>query len=194
MQKSWEKEGRDLRSIGENLEISLKPRTRYYLYVEVTGEDAESARSEVFYFETGKMQEGFPGWMHCINLGATTVWERWYSVLDDGSISGTYVSNWHINNGGTVTVHFEVTFNCTATAVLPGTGGEEVELEAGVFERTYQPKRDLPIAYGLIMSQDAENLSLSLAEMQFMFLMGFDPPMVQKAAEQILLLDARWCG
>lgn len=34
-------------------------------------------------------QKNFPGWMHCIDLGATTVWERWNSVLDDGSISGT---------------------------------------------------------------------------------------------------------
>ena len=34
-------------------------------------------------------QEGFPGWLHCVNLGATTIWERWNSVLDDGSISGT---------------------------------------------------------------------------------------------------------
>lgn len=35
------------------------------------------------------VQEGFPGWLHCVNLGATTIWERWNSVLDDGSISGT---------------------------------------------------------------------------------------------------------
>ncbi len=34
-------------------------------------------------------QEGYPGWMHCVNLGATTIWERWNSVLDDGHISGT---------------------------------------------------------------------------------------------------------
>ena len=34
-------------------------------------------------------QEGFPGWMRCVNLGATTIWERWNSVLDDGTISGT---------------------------------------------------------------------------------------------------------
>ena len=34
-------------------------------------------------------QEGFPGWLHCVNLGATTIWERWNSVLDDGTISGT---------------------------------------------------------------------------------------------------------
>lgn len=34
-------------------------------------------------------QDEYPGWMHCIRLGATTIWERWNSVLDDGTISGT---------------------------------------------------------------------------------------------------------
>ena len=34
-------------------------------------------------------QREYPGWMHCVDLGATTIWERWNSVLDDGSISGT---------------------------------------------------------------------------------------------------------
>ena len=223
-------------------------------------------------------QEGFPGWMHCINLGATTIWERWNSVSDDGSISGTgmnslnhysygsvmeyvyryiagiqetapgftsvrfapqlnarmeyincaydsasgsYVSNWRIHKDGKVTVHFEVPFGCSAVAVLPGTDGEEVQLEAGVFEKSYQPnkdyrkrytmdsrleefekderameilKTDLPIAYGLVLSQDKENLSLSLNEMQFMFFMGFNPPMVQNAAAKLLQLDAVWCA
>ena len=45
---------------------------------------------EAFYF---LLQEGFPGWMHCINLGATTVWERWNSVLDDGTMSGTMMNS-----------------------------------------------------------------------------------------------------
>lgn len=42
------------------------------------------------------------------------------------SVSGKYVSNWRINADGTVTVHFEVPFGCTAVALLPGTDGEEV--------------------------------------------------------------------
>lgn len=45
---------------------------------------------EAFYF---LLQEGYPGWMHCINLGATTVWERWNSVLDDGTMSGTMMNS-----------------------------------------------------------------------------------------------------
>lgn len=35
------------------------------------------------------LNRNYPGWLHCVELGATTVWERWNSVLPDGSISGT---------------------------------------------------------------------------------------------------------
>lgn len=45
---------------------------------------------EAFYF---LLQEGYPGWMHCINLGATTIWERWNSVLDNGLISGVMMNS-----------------------------------------------------------------------------------------------------
>ncbi len=32
-------------------------------------------------------REAFPGWLHAVNLGATTIWERWNSLADDGSLS-----------------------------------------------------------------------------------------------------------
>lgn len=35
------------------------------------------------------LQEDFPSWLFAVNLGATTIWERWNSLLEDGSISGT---------------------------------------------------------------------------------------------------------
>lgn len=35
------------------------------------------------------LNEEYPGWLHEIKLGATTIWERWNSVNDDGSISST---------------------------------------------------------------------------------------------------------
>lgn len=34
------------------------------------------------------LNEEYPGWLHEVKLGATTVWERWNSLLDDGKISG----------------------------------------------------------------------------------------------------------
>ena len=35
------------------------------------------------------LNEDYPGWLYEVNLGATTVWERWNSLEEDGSISGT---------------------------------------------------------------------------------------------------------
>ncbi len=35
------------------------------------------------------LNEDYPSWLYEVNLGATTVWERWNSLLPDGSISGT---------------------------------------------------------------------------------------------------------
>lgn len=33
--------------------------------------------------------ERYPGWLYEVNIGATTIWERWNSQLEDGSISDT---------------------------------------------------------------------------------------------------------
>ncbi|WP_168714384.1 alpha-L-rhamnosidase [Niallia nealsonii] len=35
------------------------------------------------------LNEDYPSWLYAVNLGATTIWERWNSVLEDGSISDT---------------------------------------------------------------------------------------------------------
>ena len=235
---------------------------------------AENGMEDIAYYIL--FQEGFPGWMHCVNLGATTIWERWNSILDDGTISGTnmnslnhysygsvmeyvyrfiagiqpnsagfknayiapsvnprlrfidfsydsvsgkYSSYWKINDDGTITVRVEVPFGCTAVYRLPGSGGEEVNLEAGVFEKTYKPdkdyrlqysmdtrleefsedkrameiiKNDLPIAYKLIESKDVESLGLTLNELKTMFFMGFNPQMVMAAADKLLSLQKEW--
>ena len=217
-------------------------------------------------------QKGFPGWMHCVDLGATTIWERWNSVLDDGSISGTgmnslnhysygsvmeyvfrdlagiqslapgftrvqlapqptwrlqeltvgfdsvsgrYVSHWKINTDGSLTVCFEVPFGCTAQAVLPG--GELLELEAGVFEKTWRPakdyrlkygmqsrleevlddpeaiqilREDLPPAISLIESNDVEFYGMRFEELQFLFFRGFNPSMVQAGTKRLFEMKA----
>lgn len=35
------------------------------------------------------LHEEYPGWLYAVKMGATTIWERWNSVLPDGSISDT---------------------------------------------------------------------------------------------------------
>lgn len=39
------------------------------------------------------MEKGFPGWLYEVLMGATTVWERWNSVMPDGKISGTEMNS-----------------------------------------------------------------------------------------------------
>ena len=41
------------------------------------------------YAYTLLLNDDFPSWLYAVKMGATTVWERWNSVLPDGSISGT---------------------------------------------------------------------------------------------------------
>jgi len=41
------------------------------------------------YAYTLLLNDDFPSWLYAVKLGATTIWERWNSVLPDGTISGT---------------------------------------------------------------------------------------------------------
>ena len=38
-------------------------------------------------------QEDYPSWLYEVNMGATTIWERWNSILPDGKISGTSMNS-----------------------------------------------------------------------------------------------------
>ncbi len=46
---------------------------------------SESGMNELAY--TVLLQEDYPGWLREVKLGATTVWERWNSLDEDGKIS-----------------------------------------------------------------------------------------------------------
>lgn len=35
------------------------------------------------------LQEDYPSWLYAVDMGATTIWERWNSITPDGKISGT---------------------------------------------------------------------------------------------------------
>lgn len=41
------------------------------------------------YAYTLLLNEDFPSWLYEVNMGATTIWERWNSVLPDGYVSDT---------------------------------------------------------------------------------------------------------
>ncbi len=39
------------------------------------------------------LEKGYPGWLYAVLMGATTIWERWNSVLPDGKMSGTEMNS-----------------------------------------------------------------------------------------------------
>lgn len=214
--------------------------------------------------------KGFPGWLYEVNLGATTIWERWNSVLEDGTISGTsmnslnhysygavaefmyrhiggmipekpgfkkvlfapkpdarlkyfnctyesasgtFVSDWKINEDGTLSFHFEVPFGADAEVELPDSGKERMELEAGTYDFCYKPTRSylklfdentrvellaeneavreiirkyLPSVEKSIEQGDLEEMSVSLGEMRRKNAgLGFPTEAFDRAIEEI---------
>lgn len=65
------------------------------------------------------LNEGFPGWLYAVNLGATTIWERWNSLLPDGTISGTGMNSLNHYAYGSV-VEFLYRFAAGITPAAPG--------------------------------------------------------------------------
>ena len=49
------------------------------------------------------LQEDFPSWLYAVNMGATTIWERWNSILPDGSISDTGMNSLNHYAYGSIT-------------------------------------------------------------------------------------------
>lgn len=49
------------------------------------------------------MNEEYPGWLYAVKLGATTIWERWNSVLPDGTISDTGMNSLNHYAYGSIT-------------------------------------------------------------------------------------------
>ena len=47
-------------------------------------------------------QNDFPSWLYEVDMGATTIWERWNSVLPDGKISGTGMNSLNHYTSGSI--------------------------------------------------------------------------------------------
>ncbi len=65
--------------------------------------------------------EEFPGWLYEVNLGATTIWERWNSMLPDGSVSSTGMNSFnHYSYGAIVQWIYERAAGLRRDPSVPG--------------------------------------------------------------------------
>ena len=104
------------------------------------------------------LQEKFPSWLHCVNLGATTIWERWNSLLDDGSISGTGMNSLNHYAYGSV-VNFAVKYLAGLTPLQPGYRKVRIQPapdpRLGKLELTYRSASGVYVAHWRIRSDGA---------------------------------------
>ena len=77
----------------------------------------ENGHPEAAY--TLLLNEDYPSWLYEVNMGATTVWERWNSVLPDGSISDTGMNSLNHYAYGSI-VEWMVRYMCGLNAAKPG--------------------------------------------------------------------------
>lgn len=218
------------------------------------------------------LNEDFPGWLYEVNLGATTIWERWNSVGPDGKISptgmnslnhyaygsvmetvysyvagikeaepgfrkaliaphpdiripyvkagydsvnGCYALEYQIMSDGTLKVHIEIPFNCTALVELPGYKDSDMELTSGKYDYFYRPDTDfrkpynqktpmkrlakdpavmdillkyVPPVAGLAQGAlhgDPEAGAEDMESLSQAFYLGFDPEKMQQAIKEI---------
>ena len=65
------------------------------------------------------LNEDYPSWLYEVNMGATTVWERWNSVLPDGIVSDTGMNSMNHYSYGAV-VEWMYRCMCGLNAIEPG--------------------------------------------------------------------------
>ncbi len=67
------------------------------------------------------LREEYPGWLYAVNLGATTIWERWNSMNPDGSVSSTGMNSFnHYAYGSIVQWLFEYAAGLQPDESRPG--------------------------------------------------------------------------
>ncbi|GKX31476.1 alpha-L-rhamnosidase [Vallitalea longa] len=108
------------------------------------------------------LNEECPGWLYQINMGATTIWERWDSLLPDGSINpGTMNSFNHYAYGSIAQWLFEVVLGIT-----PNSGFQTFNIAPKPNRLLSFAKGGINTLYGRIESMweiNEETITVSLA-------------------------------
>ena len=126
------------------------------------------------------LEKGYPGWLYEVLMGATTVWERWNSVLPDGKISGTEMNSLnHYSYGSIVEWMFRKMLGIEPLETAPG---------FRKFRLAPRPNYQMGSASGILRSAAGEIRSawkIDCGELSFTFRVPFD------TEAEIVLPDAK---
>jgi len=97
------------------------------------------------------LNEDYPSWLYAVKLGATTIWERWNSVLPDGSISDTGMNSLNHYSYGSI-VEWMYRYMCGINPVEEAPGFREIVFTPRPDGRLEYVKATLNSASGRIES------------------------------------------
>ena len=97
------------------------------------------------------LNDDFPSWLYAVKLGATTIWERWNSVLPDGSISGTDMNSLNHYAYGSI-AEWMYQHMCGINPVEDAPGFKKIKLSPKPYGKLQYAKATLNSASGKIES------------------------------------------
>jgi alpha-L-rhamnosidase len=126
------------------------------------------------------LNDDFPSWLYEVKMGATTIWERWNSVLEDGSMSGTGMNSLNHYAYGSI-VEWLYRDTCGFNPVMNKPGFKEIVIAP---RPTYQLKRAKAILNSSAGTYLSEWEVLDDGRLSFMIQVPFD------TTAKIILPDA----
>lgn len=98
------------------------------------------------------LQESFPSWLYSVKMGATTIWEHWDGIREDGTMWSTDMNSFnHYAYGAVGDWMYGVAAGISPVEEVPGYG--RVRIAPRPDERLGYVKASLETAYGLIRSE-----------------------------------------
>jgi alpha-L-rhamnosidase len=94
------------------------------------------------------LNEEYPGWLYCVNLGATTMWERWDSVLPDGKINNSGMNSLNHYAYGSI-LNWMYRYMCGINPLESAAGFRSVVIKPQVDFRLQYAKAEYLSASGL---------------------------------------------
>lgn len=96
-------------------------------------------------------QEDYPSWLYEVIMGATTIWERWNSIMPDGKISGTDMNSLNHYAYGSI-VEWMYRNMCGINPVEEAPGFKKFIIKPDVYGKLKYAKATLKSAMGVIES------------------------------------------
>ncbi len=96
-------------------------------------------------------QEDYPSWLYEVIMGATTIWERWNSIMPDGKISGTGMNSLNHYAYGSI-VEWMYRNMCGINPVEENPGFKKFIIKPEVYGKLYYAKAEFKSSMGLIES------------------------------------------